>query len=235
MQASVYSEFFEEVIKEIRGGIGNNPEIIEIVADVSNYSCMLNAVHSIIEKENGSRMPPDIYVNLSAGSSDYVAAASMVSMMYDNVIPFTVKTKSYTIGEEGIRKTYYSSDGKPIGMSKDVHDPCAISKINVPRPDKNLVLSLRIVSRLISENDRVRASKMIYELKKNGFWIRKYDERDLNEKSCPRNDLTYFHRDFMDRWMSNHWIEKDEFSNTYRLTSNGKRILEIFYNDKNQE
>lgn len=229
----IYTEFYEEVVRKIVNETGKSvDDIIEIEKDVSDYSGMMSTVHWIVEKENANKVLPDIYVNVSAGSSDYVAAASMVSMMYENVIPFTVKTKRYTVDEDHLREYYYSSEGDPVGMAQEVFSPMAIPKISVPRPEKNLILALRTVSALIKNNNRVRASKMIYELKIKGLWLRKIDDKDLNEKSCPRNDLTYFHRDFMDKWIHHGWIEKDEYQNTYRVTDEGNRVLSIFYKEE---
>ena len=230
--SNIYTEFYDETVRRISESTKidlNN--IIEVVRDVTDYSSMLQITHEIIESENKRSVLPDIYVNISAGSSDYVAAASMVSMMYDNVIPFTVKTKKYTVSEERLREYYFSEEGRPIGMAKSVFSPTAIPKIKVPLPEHTLVLSMRVISELIKENNRVRAAKMIFELKKRGLWLRKFDARDMNEKSCPRNDLTYFHRDFMDKWIENKWMIKDEFQNTYHLTAEGKRILDIFYRE----
>ncbi len=233
-KTNIYKEFYDETVRKICESTNIQPnEIIEIVRDVNEYSGMLQIIHEIIEKENKRSILPDIYVNISAGSSDYVAAASMVSMMYENVVPFTVKTRKYTISEERLRECYYSDEGKPIGMAESVFNPTAIPKIKVPRPERSLVLSLRVVSDIIRENNRARASKMIFELKKQGLWLRKFDANDMNEKTCPRNDLTYFHRDFMDKWIEKKWMVKDEFQNTYRLTEEGKRILGIFYREDN--
>ena len=231
--AGIYADFYREVVREIVNSSDRGvPEIIEVTEDVSDYSLMLSAVHSIIENENCGEVRPDIYINVSAGSSDFVAAASMVSMMYDNVIPFTVKTRSYTISHEKIRECYYSEDSRPVGMAKEVYKPVAMSKIKIHPPDRELVLALRCVNELLEIDERARASKMIYALKVKGYWMRRFDTEGLNEKSSPHNDLIYFRRDFMDRWISEGWVEKDEFHNIYRLTESGKRILDVFYPTK---
>lgn len=228
---NVYQEFYETVcdqIHELPNGKGIS--IVEHNENVTDYNSMFRTVHGIIEYENGLG-PTDIYVNISAGSTDYIAAASMASMMYDNTIPFTVRSKEYTVRGDMIRKCYYSSDGKPLGMTASVEEPRAVSKIRVQRPEKNNVLALRDVKELIEKDADTRASLMIYTLKTKGRWKRKYSEEELSEKRCSRYDLTYFHRDFMDGWISDGWIEKDEYQNKYRVTDKGLQVLSVFYTE----
>jgi hypothetical protein len=52
------------------------------------------------ERSSGSKNKNPIYVNISAGTSEFSAAALIASMVFDNVVVFSVFTKEHTIGDK---------------------------------------------------------------------------------------------------------------------------------------
>ena len=46
-----------------------------------------------------------------------------------------------------------------------------------------------------------------------------------------KGDSVYYHRDYVSKWISNGWVEKDDFYKRYVLTDEGRRIIETFYTD----
>ena len=114
-RTAIYREFYDKVADTIRKS-GRDVEIIEHNEIVSDFTVMLRTILSIIdsEKRNGDC---DIYVNISAGSSEYAAAATIASMMSKGVIPFSVGTDSFTISsDEDIRQVYYVNN-EPMGLT----------------------------------------------------------------------------------------------------------------------
>ena len=83
----VYGEFYERTEKLIKERCGSRVEIVEVVEKVWKFADMLRTVVGIIEKETSDKSREcQIFVNISAGSPEYTAAAAIGSMMYDDDI-----------------------------------------------------------------------------------------------------------------------------------------------------
>ena len=112
IQTPVYSEFYDEVCNQIREKSPKteivhhrseyDPEVGYIGFTVFDFQSIMNEVLCIIESEKRDCEDlPQIFVNISAGTSEYSAASLMASMMhYDIARPFTVSAKEYA--ERGI-------------------------------------------------------------------------------------------------------------------------------------
>lgn len=192
-----------------------------IVEDVNepvfNFQNMLKVLFNIMseERSSDSKSKNPIYVNISAGTSEYSAAALIASMMFDNVIVFSVFTKEHTVDNKN-QKLYYDENGKFIGLARAVKDPTPINNFSIPRPDRNVVLSLR----LYSEEEFPSATRMIEALKDKGLWG-KPDGNLPNEKMR-------FQRQFIDRWLNEGLIEKKR-RGEYLLTASGKFAVDTYY------
>ena len=70
----IYQEFYDEVCARISEEIPRC-EIVEHNAEVFDFAKMMNVVSRIMEDEiERAEIRPDIYVNVSAGTSEYSAA-----------------------------------------------------------------------------------------------------------------------------------------------------------------
>ncbi|MCH3978411.1 MAG: DUF6293 family protein [Candidatus Methanomethylophilus sp.] len=230
----IYQEFFKETSRQITDyyhGRNEQSDILDYNRNVSDFPTMLGTVSEIIDSVFLENPKADVFVNISAGSSEYVAAATVASMMYgDNVHPFTVSTKKYTSDLSDIRGLYYTHEEnpRPIGLTCETYSPKAIMKVPMNLPNERLVRGLRILDELNGSSMKARSREVIAALKGAGLWIRDdYEARDQKTRSM--RDTTYFHRDFMDKWMSLGWVVKDEFTNRYRITDIGKRIIATYY------
>ena len=244
----VYKEFYDRTVKLIRDRNGERIEIIEVEEKVWKFAEMLRTIAKIIDDEikvNGEQC--EIYLNISAGSPEYTAAAAIGSMMYGkNVVPFATSTSEYTVeSDEDIRRCYFTeetdSDGSvrqiPVGLSKAVKDPVQIPKFFIKRPQRELVLGLSIY-RMHVEGDgsrfkRVTAPEVIKDLKDYGLWDHMVDPSDekrvKNEKS---SNAVYFHREFIERWLKHDWIKRDESGKRYVITDEGRRVTDTFYTEE---
>ena len=219
----IYTDFYKRVCEIIETNSKNPIKIIEHVENVNDFTTMLRTVLSIIEEENSKIEPSDIFVNISAGTSEYAAAAAIASMMTEGTIPFSVATDTYKIrGTKKIRETFYE-DNKPVGLTLTVREPKRLPRYSIPIPDKNLIMGLKLLNDMNEKRQSPRGSSMIKKLKEEGLWRRDSGEFTMgissNEKlKEARSDSVYYHRDYISKWQKNGWIYKDEFKKRYFLT-----------------
>ena len=221
-----YSLFYNHVCEMIKE---YNPEsqIIEHSVDVSDFQKMLRTVDSIIKEEYRYHPNSDIFINISAGTSEYVAAATISSMMFTDTIPFAVKTKKYTVyGEDAIKNAYFKNN-LPVGMTEETYDPAIISKITIERPNDDLVRGLKILRDVYDKKPGARASEIIDCLKNEGVWFRNPSNAVKTDEN--RYNLVCYHRDFVDRWVKLGWVVKDDYRHRYFVTQEGDRIISTFY------
>lgn len=222
-EGTVYREFLDEVVRRIKE---SSPRTNVIIHDckVYDFSEMMKEVLCIIRDETelyGDSL--DIYVNISAGTSEYSAASLMASMMHTDVtVPFTVSTKDYQVSVEKIREIYYDGD-RPVGLTKTSREPKAVSSYPISKPDKSKVLALKVLKEQIEKNDSSAATMMAI-LNEKGL----FDSYDKGYNGKPeQKDVMKYQRNFVDFWISNGWIEKVSKRKS-RITQTGNEILEIF-------
>jgi len=226
---TVYREFYDEVCRLIGKNSDNRIEIEEHEERVSQFLPMLRLIMKIIEKELNSEEPVDLYINISAGTSEYTAAAVIASMMNSDVIPFSVGTDEYTVRDDKVRDAFYR-DGMPVGLTEKVFEPTIMPKYSMPMPEKNLVLGLRVLNEMIKAKHNAKGPNVIKNLKEQGLWRRFDVEYDKHGNPKPeKGDSVYYHRDYVEKWLSKGWVEKDDFYKRYILTEEGKKIVDTFY------
>jgi hypothetical protein len=224
----IYEEFYEQVCKLIKKGLPK-AEIIEHRATVYDFTIMLRTILGIISSENDA----DVFVNISAGTSEYTAAAVIASMMVPHTVPFSVSTKEYSIPDEDLRKIYYS-DGVPVGLSSSTNEPKALPRYRIDMPEEHLVKGLRILNNK-SIDEPASGTVIIDTLKELNIWYRK-DKSSDSDIERKRYEAVCYQRDFVDKWKEKRWIAKDEKTKKYYVTDEGKIILNTFYTDnKNKE
>ena len=175
---NVYQEFYDKVYSTIKKK-GRNVKIIEHNETVSDFSKMLKTILKIIDDER-KEGECDIYVNISAGSSEYAAAATIASMMSKDVIPFSVGSGSFTISsDEDIRRFYYK-DNEPVGLTSSTREPKILPVYEIQRPPEHLVRGLRVLKERIEADESTSSSEMGPLLIEKGLWIR--DPEKKNKK-----------------------------------------------------
>ena len=228
---AIYTEFFERVCKMISESAPTPVEIIKHIENVNDFTTMLRTVLSIIEEENRNDEPSDIFINISAGTSEYAAAAAIASMMMPGAIPFSVSTDKYTVNNDMVRKLYYE-DGAPVGLTKSVRNPKCLPKYSISIPDRNVILGLRILDEMNRKKLPTKGPDVIRVLKESNLWRRDEGEIIFDNQGrieITRSDSVYYFRDFVDKWVSNGWVYRDEFRKRYFLTDEGRTVLDTFY------
>lgn len=230
----VYNEFYEEVCRQITE---RSPKT-EIVHHRSHYDpdegytgftvfdfqSIMNEVLCIIESERKDcEEPPQIFVNISAGTSEYSAASLMASMMnHDVVKPFTVSAHEYAVPADKIREIYYR-DGRPVGQTIKCKEPRSIMSYPMERPNRERVLALAILKEQIEKGDTCAATMMKRLNEANLF-----DDYKVKYNNKPeQKDVMRYQRNFVDLWIRDEWIEKVSKRKT-RITAEGESILRIF-------
>jgi hypothetical protein len=219
----IYSEFYEQVCRMIRKVLPKT-KIVEHKATVYDFTTMLRTVLNILRDEEEA----DVFVNISAGTSEYTAAAVIASMMTPGTVPFSVSTKEYSIPDEELRKIYYGGN-VPIGLTTVTREPKALPHYKIDVPDEHLVAGLRAFDDM-NRDGQISGTLMIDALKDRKIWYRKEKLCD-NEAERKRYEAVCYQRDFVDKWKNHGWIGKDRKTKKYNITETGKIILNTFYTD----
>lgn len=219
----VYREFYDETCRLITEQNGGSVVIEEHNGSLSNFSKVLSSLLSIIEREQRAG-PCDIFVNISAGSPEYSAAAAIAAMMSEGVIPFSVNSREYSVGsEDEIRRAYYK-DGRPVGLTVSTYDPRAMPRYTIDKPPEHLVRGLRILHGLNESRSRAKSSNIVPLLKEGGIWF-----RDIHDVGNRQSDAVNFHRDFASKWLERGWVVKDDLRKRFVLTDEGLNVISTFY------
>ena len=227
---AVYDSFRRRVCELLE----SSPREVEVVVHnerVSDFSVMLRTVLSIIQSENRGEEGCEIYVNISSGSPEYAAAATVASMMVPGTIPFSVGTREYTVSKDRIRDVYFV-DGEPVGLTKSTYPPRTMPMYSISIPEEHLVRGLRILSERNAARLSVTSGRMVQALKDAGLWYRDTESDDPARRANQRQtEAVYYQRDFISKWLRNGWIVKDELRNRYVLTDSGRTAIGTFYTD----
>ena len=194
-----------------------NLNVIDVNCEkVYVFQDMLRVLFSIIRKERAISSKNPIYVNVSAGTSEFSAAALIASMMFENVEAFSVGTMEYTI--VGMDPYRDRETGKFIGISKAVYPPRPINGFKLSQPEKNFILALR----LYNEMGFPSATKMIRALKDEGLW-------NSPNGDLPNEKMRYQRR-YIDEWVKDGLIEKNG-RGKYSLSPEGEFAINTYYTD----
>ncbi len=242
-EGDIYREFLDEVCKQI-GDYSKKTQIIKHITqedengeqdfNVSDFGSVMRELLCIIQGEIDScgENNVEIFVNISAGTSEYSAASLIASMMFHGqTIPFTVSSKEYSVSGDLVRKVYFEN-GVPVGQTKSCRQPKALSTYRIDRPEKDKVLALAVMKEQIEKGDSCAASMMNILREKNLF--DDYSTREYNNKPEQR-DIMKYQRNYVDFWLDNRWVEKQS-KRKYRITELGEEVLSIFeksYSQKN--
>lgn len=228
---AIYDSFCKRVCKLLETESPRKVEVVVHNERVSDFSVMLRTVLSIIQAENSGEEGCEIYVNISSGSPEYAAAATVAAMMVPGTIPFSVGTQEYTVSNERIKDVYFI-DGKPVGLTKSTWPPRTMPIYAINIPEEHLVRGLRILDQRNSSKQSVTSGRMVQALKDAGLWFRDTESGDPSKRSNQRQtEAVYYQRDFISKWQRNGWIVKDELRNRYILTEDGRTVVNTFYTD----
>jgi len=219
---NIYQRFYDEVEKQLSDI--NNIEVVEHISKVYDYNIMLHTILNILEMENKHNC--QILINISSGTSEYIAAAMYAAMITPGVIPFTVRTKRYTVDDDEVERLFFEN-GKPVGMTREVSNPTCIKTFYLDPPSEELIKCLGTI-RFVNENRLPSSCVCIIEqLKKYEIWS--YVMKSENKKtSQSQKEVMYCKRHYLEPMLNKGWIVKDQLKNRYIITNEGNVILDVF-------
>ncbi len=202
------------------------------------------------EKSGGN----EVFVNISGGTMEYAVAATMASMMLGDVELFSVGIPAsyHTLSHHQLRKNMMH-DGKMVGSGYNTTEPFKIPLMKVDPPDKKLLLSLYVFSKIpISDRKNTNVIRNIMRCK---LWFDPIEYREGNKISgtsvdledeyghirdnskrnryleLQRSEAVRYSRKYITEWIKRDWIYKDKLitGNKYDVSDNGKIYLQSFY------
>ncbi len=253
-RSEFYRRFYEETSKQLHdAGI----EVVEHSdAETYIFRRMMSEIYSILLDEVVSR-GSHVYVNMSAGTSEYAAAAAISSMMFKGVDIFTV-SKGYddrTIDYDQLLSNAMK-DGKLVGSCTSIGSTYMVEKFPIARPDDNLLKAFKVYSVISDCGTRNSNTVVIRNLILKDIWLAKGPmepgsaikgtsvEMEDPEKgySCPRSksetytkrqrgEAVQYCRLYVEKWLKNGWIEAIPNTRRYRITGEGRTVMEVFCPD----
>jgi hypothetical protein len=236
-KATVYADFYQEVVDQLHALGLEDASIVEKRVKVYRFKDVLRSLISIMseERRNGN----DVYINVSAGTTEFAAAATLASMMVEGVKPFTVHARAYTIsGEERIREVF-SVDGKLVGQTKAVAEPVELPTFQIDLPPRDLVLALREFRKRKENKQPTRYTALIKAIKDAGAWTYEPGQTGSVKDSDARGgdrvvqaEKMYYSRHYIDGWIKNGWVDgRSGRGRELEITESGRNVTDIFYLD----
>lgn len=225
----IYNEFYDEVCAQLHDKLPRIPIIEHSESPIYDFKTMfrdlLTTIAAIREKDGNDKV--DILINASAGTSEFSAAAIIVSMMSPGVNSFTVGTREFTVKNENIKDLYYRN-GKPVGLTEHTNSPHLIPNFDIDMPDENLVRALRSYYEYTQNGKSISATKVIQQFKEEGIW--KYTASPNDHKTdMKQKETMYYQRHYLGVWIERGWVEKPAGYTKYRLTENGMMVIQTFF------
>ena len=230
-QNSIYSEFYNEVVSQVKAKLPNAKIFEHADSPVYDFRLMLRDILSCIEDISSRYSEVEILINVSSGAAEFVAAGVISAMMSKGkATAFTVRTSKYTnAGDEVIRELYYR-ENRPVGLSSAVSDPAPLPYFAIDRPDENLVRGLRLYADLCGKVRTVSAAVVIAEMKKAGIWLYVPSE-SADKTEMKQKETMYYQRHFVNTWDDLGWIDRPGRKERFTITPTGKNMIDTFYVD----
>lgn len=238
-----------KIHEKIRRTIGwNNPiEYYLERMDTYDYDVLVKYLYRMIRmRTNDGHM---VIVDIGRGTKEYIAAASLVTMMFKNtILARTVLRKEDRFGwnlSTMVNIVSKREDNFKIGIE-------ILDHIEVSAPNELNLKRLKVFNS-IPLNDR-SSTNVIKKMILKGVW-KNYDAEKNDEKLEYGTSLEYemaqdfdnkrkykemqnkervrYQRSFIGRWLEEGLIQKeDRARNKYVVTEKGERYLDLFCNDK---
>ena len=215
----VYSEFYNEVVHQLEVGMDCG-QIVPINVEVYDFQKVLGKLLDVLTSEIAEEN--DVYINVSAGTTEYSAAAILASMMVKGVKPFTVSTKEWKVPLKDI--DLYYEDGHPVGLSKDVWSPRPLPYFHIERPPDDLVRGLMILRERKEKGHGTTYLSMIGAMKDAGCWER---DQVAGVKDQTQSEKMYYARHYIEEWVARGWVSKDR-RGRLDLTDDGVTVTKVF-------
>ena len=247
-----YESFYNEVERRLRA---KKITVVEHSdAETYVFRSMMSQVYEILVEEEVEKKSL-VYVNMSAGTPEYAAAAAICSMMFKDVEIFTV-SKGYAtsvLDYDQLRRNATDKNGKLVGSCTTIGRTYIMDKFPIDHPNENLLKAFKIYS-VISDNVKKNSNTtVIRNLILQNVWLAKGDieegvaikgtsvelEDPKNGYSCQqsraaeyasrqRGEAVQYYRVYIKEWASRGWIKNIPGTRKYKIEDEGRMVLEVF-------
>lgn len=216
----------QKVLEEIRSELKEHTVAIHPI-DIHDCYVMMRDLWIIVCSEKVDYLR-ELYVNLSSGTIEFAIAAMSVCRTIERVVAFTVRTKAYTFTSEDIHPILFG-EIHPPGISEEVNEPVMVMMMDLDRSKTYLVECLKVINEMRIDERNVSFSDIIARMKDDGIWDYNPDRR-RGKTDDAQKERMFLKRNFLNPMIELKWIEEDRaFRNRFRLTPQGRMILEVYY------
>ena len=223
--AEFHDAFLKEACEEIESFRGTNVTIE--YANILDYKDVLKTIVGIVSEERARDPSSIIYVNISSGTPEYIAGAMLAVTQNEELIAFSVSTKTGTLDLEQKMKAY-SVDGKPVGRTSAVNDPIKIMTFGAKAPDDKLVACLEVFRSQEIEKKYYNFNEIIDALKSKGTWDYMPDGNKTKTEDAQKERM-YLRRNYITPLIERGWVvENLQKRNKFDITSKGKAVVSVY-------
>ncbi|MBR4244579.1 MAG: hypothetical protein IKQ14_04210 [Candidatus Methanomethylophilaceae archaeon] len=220
-----YNTFLEEACRQIRAY--TKAETFVDCANIMDYQEMLRTIINIVAEERIRDENSIIYVNISSGTPEYIAGAMLAAMQDNELIAFSVRSKTRSMGlDEAIKA--YTVDGKPTGRTSSVCDPTMVMTFGPEVPSDKHVACLEVFKGQEIDNRHLNFNEIIEALKEKGIWdyipeVKKTRTDDLQKERM------FLRRNYITPMLDKGWVvENHQKRNKFDLTTKGQAIVAVY-------
>ena len=220
-----YSAFLEEACRQVEAN--TRAEAIIDCANILDYQDMLRTIIEIVADERAMDDSSITYINISSGTPEYIAGAMLAAMQDNDLIAFSVRSKTRSMGLEEAMKAY-TVDGKPIGRTSSVCEPTMVMTFGPEVPNDKHVACLEVIKAQESENRHLNFNEIIEALKAKGIWdyIPEVKKTRTDESQKER---MYLRRNYITPMLDKGWVvENHQKRNKFDLTTKGRAIVAVY-------
>ena len=226
-------------------------------SNIFNLDEMMRRLNETIESEK--RKQSILYMSITNGTPEYIAAASILAMM--NEIPLIGRNDNSRMkdtDEEQTDDTISEKERKQRYKNRYIE----IKPIKIDKPDELELKCLKVFNSFDEPTERSN-NNVIRKLIWTGLWNQKKtgnkdikvkdrtkgtslegkyyspDLFDKDKKPDPKNKVTInnkealrYHRHYIRRWYEEEkWIESIKYTDKYRVKPEAERLIKIFCSD----
>jgi hypothetical protein len=221
--------FYNSFLTEARKRIEQDPNVKIMVdyANVLDYHDMAREIINIVAAEKEQNDAVSIYLNISSGTPEYIAAAMLVSMQDPELIAFSVRSRARSMDYDEALSAY-SVDGKPVGWTSEVNEPMMVTTFGSEMPDDRLVACLEILRTQGSDSQFMNFNEIIEKMKDVGIWDY-VPENNRTRTDDAQKERMFLKRNYITPMLDKGWIaENSRKRNKFILTEKGEAIVSVY-------
>lgn len=220
-----YNTFLEEACRQIKAC--TKAETFVNCSNIMDYQEMLRTILNIVAEERAKDDGSIIYVNISSGTPEYIAGAMLAAMQDDDLIAFSVRTKTRSMDLDEAMKAY-TVDGKPTGRTSSVTDPTMVMTFGPEVPNDKHVACLEVFKGQEIDNKHLNFNEIIEALKEKGIWDYTPEVKKTRTEDSQKERM-FLRRNYITPMLDKGWVvENHQKRNKFDITTKGEAIVAVY-------